>query len=58
MTSTAAEKLTNSWSQIKEILKACYTVSTKSYKEVAQERDENIFIKWMALDNSLTNFDY
>ena len=45
MTSTAAEKLTNSWSQIKEILKACYTVSTKSYKEVAQERDENIFIK-------------
>lgn len=58
MTSTAAEKLTNSWSQIKEISKACYTVSTKSYKEVAQERDEIILIKWMALDNSLTNFDY
>jgi len=40
MTSAAAEKLTNSWSQIEEISKACYTVSTKSYK-VAQERDEN-----------------
>lgn len=57
-TSVAAEKLTNSWSQITEIWKACYTVSIKSYKEVTQEKDENKIIKWMALDNKVTNIDY